>query len=216
VEIVGNEKVAANSIKDIVFGNIGRRIFFFNTKSIFFLNLKKAEKILLESFPRISQVDWKKRLLKSLLVKIKERNSAALFCQNDDCFLIDQKGVIFEKSPEAFLNDVIIEQKEETVDLSLGSRVFEDEEMEKILKIKSAMDKLGIALKKIFLVSETRINVKTREGWEVYFNPEKDLGWQITELNVVVQSIASDKRKKLRYIDLRFNKVYIFPGKLLN
>ncbi len=56
------------------------------------------------------------------------------------------------------------------------------------------------------------MNVNTADGWEVYFNPKGDLNWQITELAAILENrIPLEKRKNLKYIDLRFNKVYIFP-----
>ena len=60
------------------------------------------------------------------------------------------------------------------------------------------------------LVSNSRFNAKTQEGWEIYFNPKENLDWQLTELALVLkQKIPPDERKNLEYIDLRFNKVYI-------
>ena len=58
-------------------------------------------------------------------------------------------------------------------------------------------------------VSEKRLNTKTSEGWEIYFNLKGDLNWQITELGLVSEKqIPLEDRGELEYIDLRFSRVY--------
>ena len=59
------------------------------------------------------------------------------------------------------------------------------------------------------IVSEERLNVKTSEGWEIYFNTADDLDWQVQELALVLEKqITPEKRRNLEYIDLRFSRVY--------
>lgn len=61
-------------------------------------------------------------------------------------------------------------------------------------------------------MSEEKIDVRTAEGWAIYFNLKENLNWQITKLAAVLEKrIPQGKRENLKYIDLRFEKVYIFP-----
>jgi cell division septal protein FtsQ len=212
IKVSGNEKVAADDIRNAVSSNIGRRIVFFDTKSVFLADFKKAEEVLLKSFPQISQVKLERKLPNIILVRVEERKPVAVFCQNNDCFLIGKKGIIFEKALEPH-SGLEISQASQTAELNLGARAVEEGKMGQILEIKSKIeDNFGISLKKILILSDTRLNVETEEDWEIYFNPEKDLGWQITELSAILKKeLSADKRKNLKYIDLRFNKVYIFP-----
>ena len=49
-------------------------------------------------------------------------------------------------------------------------------------------------------------------GWEIYFNFKGDLNWQILKLKAVLENrIPPEKRGNINYIDLRFERVYIFP-----
>ena len=218
IKVSGNEKVAADDIKNAVSNNVGRRIIFFDTKSIFLADFEKAKKILLKSFPKISQVKLKRKLFNTLLVRVEERRPVAVFCRDNDCFLIDGKGVIFEKALEPY-SGLEIRRTSQIAELNLGARAVEEEKMSRILEIKAKMeDNFGISLKKILILSDTKLNVETEEGWEIYFNPEKDLNWQITELSAILKKelFSPNKRKNLKYIDLRFNKVYISLKGLLN
>jgi len=217
IKVFGNKEVAAGDIRKAVFNSIGRRVVFFETKNIFLLDFRKAKKVVLSSFPRISQVEFKRRLFNTLLVEVKERKTASVFCQGDgNCFLIDKKGVIFKKVEKKDYSGLRIRRLNQSGKLSLGEKAVEEEKMAQILDIIKIEDNFKIPLKEILIASDTRLNVKTIEGWEIYFNLEKDLDWQITELKVVLKDIPSKKRKNLKYIDLRFNRVYVFPGSLLN
>jgi len=53
------------------------------------------------------------------------------------------------------------------------------------------------------------LDVKTAEGWEIYFNLEENLSWQLTQLYLLLErKISPEERRTLQYIDLRFNKIY--------
>jgi len=86
----------------------------------------------------------------------------------------------------------------------LKNRIKDFLEIEKILK-----NNLKIEIKDLIVISEKRLNVRTREGWEIYFNLEKDIKLQITKLEVLLeQEILIEKRKNLEYIDLRFERIF--------
>ena len=83
--------------------------------------------------------------------------------------------------------------------------------MAKVLEINSQLEK-DIKIKEALLISENRLNIKTLEGWEIYFNPKKDLNWQIEEIKILLeQKISPENRENLEYVDLRFEKIYIYP-----
>jgi len=89
----------------------------------------------------------------------------------------------------------------------LGKNAINKELMEKILQIK---DTLGIGIEKIFLNSSDKLVIMTKEKWEIYFHPERDIEWQLKKLKTVLEKeFSGDKRMDLKYIDLRFgDRVY--------
>ena len=77
---------------------------------------------------------------------------------------------------------------------------MEKELLSKILEINTELKNLEILAKEVLIVSDDRLNVETQEDWEIYFNPKKDLNWQLTKLKAVLEENYLPKE----YIDLRF------------
>lgn len=209
IKISGNQKVSTENIQKIVQSQIEKKILFFPTKSIFLADLNKTNEILLKRFPLISKVNLKREFFNTLTVNIKERKPVAVFCQFKDCFLIDKKGIIFEKSLVKNSKKIIIRSPSKNYKLELGKGLIEEEKLAQILKISSRLKKdLEIQTNEIKMISSERINIKTSEDWEVYFNPKGDINWQLTKLKVVLkEEIPPQKRKNLDYIDLRFGNL---------
>ena len=64
------------------------------------------------------------------------------------------------------------------------------------------------------IVSDEKLTGLTTEDWEVYFNLQKDIEWQLTKLRAVLEEkIPPEKRKDLEYIELRFGNFAPFKYK---
>jgi len=95
----------------------------------------------------------------------------------------------------------------------LGAEVVDSRIVSDISKIKQDLQTNigGLNIAKADIISADRLNTTTSEGWIAYFNLSSDIGLQITKLNLLLQNKfpKPEDRKKLNYIDLRFeNKVY--------
>jgi cell division septal protein FtsQ len=200
IEILGSEKLK-EVIKDLVEPEISKNFFTFETKSIFLFEQKKLVQAILSNFPQVERVEFLKEFPNKLKINIKEREAVALFCSLN-CYLIDSNGIAFE---EFFGKEDFKIEKLNKEEISLGEVVIDKENLNKILKIKKELEELQIPLEKVVLVNEERINVKTKEGWEIYFNPKRDIDWQLTKLKVLFEKeIPKEKRENLEYIELRF------------
>lgn len=206
--VSGDNKVAKEDIEFLAGQRLESKILFFKTKSIFAVDLGQIKKYILNYFPQIAEVKISRGFFDAVNVIVTERQALAVWCQDEKCFLLDQEGIIFEEVIEDKPELVLI--KNESGINELGKRVIEKELLSQVLEIKAQVEgNTGIPVKEAFLVSEERLNMKTAEGWEIYFNLKGDLGWQITELKLVLEKqIPLDKRGKLEYIDLRFSRVY--------
>jgi len=201
IKISGNEKVPTEKILSPVQKEIGQKLLFFSTKSIFLVNLSQIKKGILDNFPQIAEVEIKRRLPSSLGIDVSERQGIANFCQEEQCFLLDGEGVIFEEVPKENLSAPLIKKLGEAGPLpKLGGGVMEKELLSKILEINTELKNLEILAKEVLIVSDDRLNVETQEDWEIYFNPKKDLNWQLTKLKAVLEENYLPKE----YIDLRF------------
>ena len=205
------QKISADSLKDLISNQIKKKILLFESKSIFLVNIDEIEKLILENNRQVAAVDLKRALPDKLFLEIKQRQPWAIWCSfNYDCYYIDEKGIIFAKSEEIpppilKINNLFLESE-----IKLGEKVIEEDLIEKIQKINSKFkENIKIDIEKFDIPVEERLNVKTVEGWEVYFDPKGDLNWQMVEINLVLEKeIPLDKRGNLEYIDLRFSKVY--------
>jgi len=224
VNISGNEKISAEDIKIIIRKGLEKKFLFFSTKSIFLINLNKIKEEILSSFPRIAGIEIKRKLPNILDINVVEKLAIAVFCfarpnfdeqnlggQEEKCFLLDSEGVIFEETQPR--NDLIRLTDKQKVETILGKNVIKKDYLDKVLKIqKEVLKELKLEIKE-FTIFKERLNAKTADGWEIYFNPQKDLDWQLTELVLVLkEKIPLEKRGNLEYIDLRFEKIYIFPA----
>jgi len=195
ITVLGTEKTSAEEIRIIISNN---------AKNIFLADLEEIDRILLEKYRQIGNVDIKRDIPNALLVQIEERKPVAVISKNEEYFFIDKEAVIFEKIPEKPLEMLIIKK---------GTEFLEKEQLNQILKIDSILkNDLKIPIQEINIVSGRKLNVETMEGWNIYFNSKKDLDWQLKELGILLkEKISLKNRENLEYVDLRFEKIYIYP-----
>ncbi len=226
IEINGNQKVLTQDLKNVIEAQVVNNLIFIPHKSIILIDLDKIKKAVLEKFTQIEKISLKRNFPHTLIVEVEERKAVAVFCLNTYCFLLDKEGVIFEEFSEDFLDrenpnfiknnnttyPQLLKIKNLLVDkkVMLGEKVIDKETLSLILKIEAVIrENLKILISEAFLISYDRVNVKTVESWEIYFNLKEDIDWQLTKLSLILEKeIPLEKRKNLEYIDLRFNKVY--------
>lgn len=206
IQISGNNDVVSKELRNIINNDINKKILFFPTKSIFLVGLTDIKKEILSDFPAIESVRAKKKFPNGLNFEITERIGMAVWCKEEKCFLIDKNGIIFKKDSN---NNALAKIKLSIApEAKFGQEVLKKEELDKILKINSKLKELKISIQEIFLFSEERINVKTPENWEIYFNSQEDTDWQLTKLKMVLEKeIPLEKRGNLEYIELRFGNL---------
>ena len=222
--VLGNKKVPEKEITEIVEEGFKSKKTFFLAENILLVNLNKIKENILNSLPQVAEVKMNRKLPRTLIFSILERKGIAEFCKDYElftkdeseftyqkCFLLDKEGIVFEENLIDNLQLPKIKNPDLRDELELGQKIIEPDLLSGILDIFSALETLNIPTKNILLISEERINVKTSEGWEIYFNPEEDLDWQLTKLRAVLEKdIPSEKRKDLEYIELRFGNLAPF------
>ena len=211
--ISGAEKTSSGEIKNFVQNKLEKKILFLKTKTIFLINLNQIKKEVLKNFPPVAEIKIGRKFPDVLNINLVERSPLANFCQAEKCFLLDKEGIIFEESEaEENLIKIFDGQKEKMP--KLGEQMIENNYLEKILKIqKYIQEELKIEIEE-FVFFEQRLNLKTKEGWEIYFDPREDINWQLTKLNLVLkEKIPPENRRNLEYIELRFGDLATFRYK---
>jgi len=198
VSVTGQEKIAKEDIES-----------FIPKKNIFLVDTAKISKDILSQFPQIAGVEVSRGFFDAVNIVVRERQGAACWVKEDRYFLVDDQGIIFEEMAEMKPGLISIKTAETGLP-KLGERVIEKEQLSQVFEIKSKLkESAGLSVKEAFLESADRLNLKTSEGWDIYFNLKGDLGWQLTELALVLEKqISPDRREALEYVDLRFSRVY--------
>ncbi len=212
--ISGNEKVQTGELEKLVFEKIKQKLWLGiplgDSQSIFLVNSAKIKRSILEQYPNIDTVATKRKFPNTIIVDIKERKPFVILCgfketKTETCFFLDEKGIAFERDATVTGNLTIVRQFEEK-EIVLGKEVVKKEIMESIYKIqKNLEENLKLKIEEFNISSPTRLDVKTIEGWWVYFSTAFDIDLQITKLNLLLEKeISQEDRGVLKYIDLRF------------
>ena len=207
--ITGNQKIPSESIISIAEKGIEQEILFLPSKSIFLIDKKKINENISKNFILISEVEIKRNFPSGINILIYERLPIAIWIQNEKSFLIDEQGVIFEESSMA--NLLKLSSHNFQGKLELGKAIIQKENLAKILEIKSKLEVLKIPIQEILIASQERIDIKTKQGWQIYFNPQSDIDWQLLKLSSILENeIPTEKRGDLEYIELRFGNLAPF------
>lgn len=204
--ISGNKEIKIEDIKSIVEKNANMNIFLVSASNI--------QKEILNAFPEIKLVEVKKNYFKTISIKVEERSSVVIFCSLEDfaiCYLVDENGIIFQEHKETKDNLVIITKEPKDSQVLLGQKIVEKNILEAILKIqKTLKDNYAVDVKEALIQNKSRLNIKTSENWQIYFDIDSDLNTQVTKLDLLLkEEIIEQARKNLQYIDLRFkDKAY--------
>lgn len=206
VEISGTKSVSTIKLKEFIESKLEKSFFSIPSRSIFLVSSEKIEKAVRKNFPQIFQIKLKRKFPNLLIIQVTERMPVAIFSINDHQFLIDREGIVFEKVAQPNSDFFKIKSSITTTIPKLGDKVLSKEIMSFLLEIESRLKEiLKISVKEVFILEEDRIDVKTSEGFDLYFNPSGDIEWQLTKLKVLLEKeIAPENWKNLEYIDLRF------------
>ncbi len=202
IKISGNEKISNQEIE-----NIAREELDSKGNLFFKINANEIRKMILLRYPEIGLVEVKMGLPDNLAIEIKERQAVGVWCRDEnDCQKIDGEGVVFEKIEEIIGGALIIKDFDSQGEIQMGGKVIEKDDLVSILKINSQLEhNLNIPIREFIVSSSDKLTVAAEEGWELYFNLQNDVEWQLMKLKVLLEEkIPSEQRQDLEYIELRF------------
>ncbi len=206
ITLAGLRTVSADELNKLVENKLTNKILFFKTKNIFLIKSDAIKNDILNRFPEIVEVKIKKNYPASLSVAITERTGTALWCSvPEQCFQIDNEGIIFASSTDTTLIRIADQRNEKQ--LSLGKKVIEKDILAKIInQIYPLLNtELKIPLQEFIYAADDKFIAQTSENWQIYFNLQDDINWQMTKLKAVLaDKIPPDQRKNLDYIEVRF------------
>ena len=207
VIVEGTHFVDALEVKEGIEKITEKNILFFPTKSIFVLSKKEVKNFVLENFFPVEKIIVKKRLLHKLSINIQEKETKAISCAEEECFLTDNQGFAFQLVtretasrilPIIFFEHKIV-QKDKLLDQKLLDFIFSI-----YIKLKERGD-ITIQEFKIF---PSKIEARMDNGLMLYFSPQKSPHLQVEDLIFFLRDEIASETDKLEYIDLRFDKIF--------
>jgi cell division septal protein FtsQ len=208
----GVSLISDQTIQDInalIEKRITKEIFSQKSKSILLTNNQKIRKEIMAQFPEIAQIEIEKKFSQGAInFYLSRKRGVALWRKETDCFLLDKLGIIFSQASEIDQELFKITKLNDQEELILGKELINAQKLAQILDIFSRIEKTeGLQLKiaGFEIESDEKLNIITDQGWKIYLNPEGNVDWQLTKLEISLKEIPLENRKKLDYIELRFN-----------
>jgi hypothetical protein len=199
-------------VKDVVENNLDQKVFgLFSSRSIFLVKGEKIEELIKEKVPQIRGTEIEKIFFNTLQVNLDLRQAIGLYCSSgmEHCFSIDKEGYLFEEKETLGESEIII------IDLSnysigLRTQVLKPETIMTIKTINDTLENdIDKEIKEYVIFSSERLDIFSQEGWRVYFNLSKDIKIELAKLKFLLEEeIPSERLKDIKYIDLRFEKVF--------
>ncbi|HHE45930.1 MAG TPA: FtsQ-type POTRA domain-containing protein [Candidatus Moranbacteria bacterium] len=216
IKISGNKNITQQLLLRQINPQISGKYFQLLNKNNFLLvKISRIKKILSSQFVQIRKIEIKKKFPSYLEINIVERVPTLIVCSNNQKYILDENGQVYDKINSLPKKDLIILTDESHRPISLGDYLLDKKYLSYILKIKKIVEEeTGLKLKNNFwtpsLISGD-IRTETQTGWKIYFNEQNNLSEEVEMLKAVLNKkiISVAQRAKLEYIDLRIkNKVY--------
>lgn len=214
VSVSGSADIPGDRIEEFLRERMKGTFFRIFPKSNFFLfSSDRAQRDLLEAFPKLKTADIRKEFPNRLSVSVSERNRIPLWCSQGLCFLLDD-GIAREgRFAEQSENESFLFRIEDTSSqaVSAGGRVLDDDTLARVLRIERMFRESGVVDIMPRTASPSRVSEEFRfttlEGWDILVSTEPDPETTMETLRIVLEKELPDgKRTKLRYIDLRTEK----------
>lgn len=218
VEFSGAQNRSLESAKDLVKKELSGKYFGVLPRNNFFVVRPLRLKRLLESeYPLFRSVEVSRHFPNRLSIHTETREIIVLFCSGGPCHLLDEEGKARESVQalkEENLSSVLW-----VTDLSgrlvdSGEKLFDPRFPSFVTLLQGAFqERFGLSLENRFTVTSrfaSELRAKTAEDFEIFFSTELPLESSLKALSLLFEKeLPEEKRKKLRYIDLRAeNRIY--------
>ncbi len=147
IKVNGNRSINSENIENITMLEISSAIFGFIPGNNFFFDKNEMVKLALtEEFSEIKSIEVKRIFPNALEIKIVEKKPTIIWCRLDDCYYIDNGGVVFARADNNLKMDAdkrIIKIIEEKI-IKEEELMEEKEPEEKIIKKEEEMGNLSL------------------------------------------------------------------------
>jgi len=174
---------------------------------------------LMNTIPRLSNVDINSSNVQSIVVNVQERTPTALYCKDVsntstpvDCYFIDANGFIFSEAP-AFSGGVyFVYSSEPLLDVPLRAQFMEVKKYKLLDVFIKSIGDAGL-YPKVFVSKKSEYHLILSNGGDIMWKEGQNLDQIRSNLVAFVEDSNFQKDKNnlnnILYIDLRFgNKIF--------
>lgn len=206
--------VSSEEIKKITESYLREKSWFVSrARSLLLVDEETIQSMLARKFPVLKNITVEKKYFHSLIINTDYREVMGIWCfqKQGSCLYFDEDGIAFDRATDSsgtlflIVHDYLKDAKD------LGQKVTDAEGFDPVLQLKKELDRAKIGVSRIIIPEELyRINVKTTEGWEIYFNTNDPLIPQIKALTIfLANKLSFEQRSRLQYVDVRIpQRVY--------
>lgn len=213
VKISGNERVSSVVLESKIREFLSQKYApFWPKENLVFFSSKKMAEVLKSQFSAIETVNISRDIGgQSISVEIGERKPWAVRCAKDECFYVDDSGVLFERAPQ-FFGDLILKITDERPENPVvGGRVIVEETLKAVQEfIGEIKANNNLTIRNITIKPETELWLETGAGFKIVLDSKTDFNGAYENLNIFLKSEAGEKTGKINYVDLRFKDKTFF------
>ena len=188
----------------------------FSRSNVLLYPREHIERSLENFFPRIksAQVSRESLLATAIMVAVEERNPYAQWCAENECYLMDEEGFIFDAVAASATSSILATQYVFRGGLASSSQVigqrFAAGHLPGILVLLKLLGQGGFSPLGGSIENDQDFVVRFNEGFAMKFSFGQDAQTLTKNLQLVLGSEPlKGKESQLEYIDLRFdNRVY--------
>ena len=214
ITVTGTQQLSSQEIQQKVSESLqGRYLKFIPKNNFLFIFPSEIENLIKNDYKKVRSVSVQKKFPDSMSIDIDERKSLLVWCKDDsDCFLLDENGIAYSaadfNSPDLVQNNLLKVTDTGGADVAIGDKVIDPQYEQYLLAVGGGLGSLGIVIDGDQIITPSRmaqeIQVKTTQGYDIYFSTQFSLDSAIKTLAVVLKKqIPPDQLVNLAYIDLR-------------
>ncbi len=202
---------ATGDIHEAVRGYLGAKTALgFGRNNYFLLSPKNLQGVITQHFPALASVAVSKKFPRSVLLNVRERQYAGVWCRIDSpqCYLVDTQGVLYHEAASS--SGTLIMVVRSSLPQGLGDEVLDSSTLASLALIRNTLrERFGFAVKDFLLDDLPDVTASIAGDWRLLFDVSRSPIQTFDALGKVMAAIGSGADKKIEYIDLRIdNRVY--------
>ena len=179
----------------------------FSRKNIFLYPKKRIQEEVLRAFPRAMTASVALSSFKEpiLILNIEERTAVALWCNEENCFLVDESGFIFAEADGISLLKGFYEFKGGVVENSPIGVTLLPNHFSQVLRLLNEIENLGVDIVSVDVQNDEDYNIIDADEMVLRVKFSQPNYEVISNLKAIMGSSAL-RDQEVEYIDLRFGK----------